>query len=686
MDDRLFFHLTGARTGARLEASSGLRPALFAQYRDLTKLRYDYPVVLATDPGTDEPAAIALSARIDELLRAIAREGPDGERLRRNVLRIEREIRVLLSEGVDGTLSTLWSVACERLATRRGPAFTEDATRARAALHADGELLSCDPRTPSRLVTHLWRRAESGKARAMRTLIDTLSLRLSELVRADHLRSAEGRGTAALRSGVGATHQALFDFDVMAKLLSAPSGASALSALRRERISRTVATLRAERFFGSERPFAFAFDSVDQALVAYGAREQAMAELVRAIAIAELEVRGGYVEAKHDAFFDSFGARSLSDADRSAFPDYLVVVSAERTDAAQRARVIEGLTCGIPMKIVFATADAFGLDAQVATTAMGLGDAFVLQASAAQLYRVRDRVSAALAYRGPSLISVFAPSDRQGAASYLVSAAATESRAFPTFSYDPAAGPDWARRFTLHDDPQPERTWPAYSVSYADAAFRRVNETVAFTLADLAVCVPEQAAELAIVPRDGWDAALMPIDAWLDGPRDGSVPFVYAVDGGAGLHRLVVGDRLARRTRRCAEAWRRLREIDALKREAVGTAPASVAAPVAVAVVAEARPTTPVIAEDAPAAPSSDEPYIETPRCTTCNECTGVNPRMFAYNDNKQAYIKDPSAGTFKDLVEAAEGCQVAIIHPGKPRDPKEPGLEELLQRAAAFV
>ena len=80
-----------------------------------------------------------------------------------------------------------------------------------------------------------------------------------------------------------------------------------------------------------------------------------------------------------------------------------------------------------------------------------------------------------------------------------------------------------------------------------------------------------------------------------------------------------------------------------------------------------------------------DEPWIETPRCSTCNECTGINDRMFAYNDNKQAYVKDSSAGTFRELVEAAEACQVAVIHPGKPRDPNEPGLEELVERAKAF-
>jgi hypothetical protein len=59
---------------------------------------------------------------------------------------------------------------------------------------------------------------------------------------------------------------------------------------------------------------------------------------------------------------------------------------------------------------------------------------------------------------------------------------------------------------------------------------------------------------------------------------------------------------------------------------------------------------------------------------------------MFAYNANQQAYIKDINAGTYRQLVEAAESCQVAIIHPGKPRDPSEPGLDELIERARPFL
>ena len=45
------------------------------------------------------------------------------------------------------------------------------------------------------------------------------------------------------------------------------------------------------------------------------------------------------------------------------------------------------------------------------------------------------------------------------------------------------------------------------------------------------------------------------------------------------------------------------------------------------------------------------EAYIDSARCTSCDECTNLNKKMFAYNADKQAYIKDASAGTFKQLV-----------------------------------
>lgn len=80
-----------------------------------------------------------------------------------------------------------------------------------------------------------------------------------------------------------------------------------------------------------------------------------------------------------------------------------------------------------------------------------------------------------------------------------------------------------------------------------------------------------------------------------------------------------------------------------------------------------------------------EETWIDTPLCTSCNDCIQINPRLFVYDDNKQARIGDPRAGTYAQLVEAAERCPVRCIHPGQPLDASEAGIDALLTRAALF-
>ncbi|MGZ8231846.1 MAG: hypothetical protein ACXW2A_17290, partial [Burkholderiales bacterium] len=51
----LAFHLTGAITSGALHAIDelSLRPALLAPYRDLTQLRYDFPIVLLRENSSE---------------------------------------------------------------------------------------------------------------------------------------------------------------------------------------------------------------------------------------------------------------------------------------------------------------------------------------------------------------------------------------------------------------------------------------------------------------------------------------------------------------------------------------------------------------------------------------------------------------------------------------------------------
>jgi pyruvate-ferredoxin/flavodoxin oxidoreductase len=76
-------------------------------------------------------------------------------------------------------------------------------------------------------------------------------------------------------------------------------------------------------------------------------------------------------------------------------------------------------------------------------------------------------------------------------------------------------------------------------------------------------------------------------------------------------------------------------------------------------------------------------PWIDSEECTACDECIKINPSMFKYDDNQKAYIADPHAGPYSDLVKAAEKCTAQIIHPGLPRDRSAPDIDKWIARGA---
>jgi ferredoxin len=350
---------------------------------------------------------------------------------------------------------------------------------------------------------------------------------------------------------------------------------------------------------------------------------------------------------------------------------------------------------------------------QLASLAMGLNEVYVLQSSASNLFQFAGRLHKGVSYRGPALFSVYSGANAKAAGlpPYLMAAAAMESRAFPAFTYDPSAGANWAARFSLQANSQVDLDWPVKGFAYEDEQHQGVTEDLAFTVVDFLAADRRYAAQLARVPREKWNGSMIAVDETLAKERKGlpdKVPSLLMVDGQNRLQKVLVTQSLIRQASRCREMWHSLQELggihnshaeqllareqkaweERMRKEAEAAVPVSApvaAQPVATAAApSSAAPAVAEVAEEPERNP--DEAYIETERCSTCNECTQINNKMFAYNANQQAYIADINAGTYAQLVEAAENCQVAIIHPGKPRNPNEPGLEELLKRAEAVA
>jgi hypothetical protein len=716
---QLVFHLTGKRQGDSLSGIEGLdlRPAPLAPYRDLAALRYDFPVVLAEDGAG---AVHSLSNLVNAVLKEVAPRGIEGERLRRHALQLECEIRRAVDGGARGRLAELWDVAAARLGAREGETLEQVLRHAGTALRVDGPVLGCSHDLPAQLITHVWQVTQRGKARRFHVDLSRLVLKLSDILRAAFSHSLAGRKPQSLKQSLGGPHQDAFDFDALSRIVGKGAPRDELPASRRQRIEHALAELESQRFFAAERAdedegracFGFQFDNCAAAAKAFRERLPEVAALVKAISIAELEAAGRYVEAEHDLVFDAFGEHSLTADDLARFPDYLVCIPPERNDAPENANLMEMLSSALPVKVLVQTSDllqeasigtgrfAFGVrSARLATTAMGLGGMFVLQASSADLFALRHRVERGMACREPALFSVFAGAPRGTGPlpTYLSAAAAKQSRAFPAFSYDAGAGRNWAERFSLENNPQPEDDWPVESLPYVDTAWQRASERCAFTFADFMLCDARSAAHFARVPSERWGASMVPAADWLalgDAEAAQRVPYVLAVDADDALQRVIVDSRMMQATRRCLLLWQRLQEHGGVhdshaerllaREKAAWAADQATKAPQP---AAEMPTKVPAAAATETAAPmhSRDEAWIDTPRCPSCNECQLINDRMFGYDERKQAFIKDLAAGSYRQLVEAAESCQVAIIHPGKPRDPNEPGIEELLARAEPF-
>jgi ferredoxin len=710
----------------------GLRPALFAGYRELNQLRYDFPLLLV-EGRADGQFAQSLSGVIDSALASVAR-GSDGERIRKHVLRLEQEIRTLASGATGSSFSALWDKAAAQFTETADKLVEDSLRRTRAAIKISGAVVDCDATLPSRLLQHAWAAGQRQKAEGFRKDLDRLVLKLSDILKADYERSDAGRSAKHLQASVGTGFGDAFDFDAMSRMLSKALPKDAFPESRRKRIRELLSTLNEQQFIPSikasavnssaAQPYPFLFESCADALAAFRQRMPKLIELARAIAIAGLEVEGQYSEARHDALFEQFGANGLDPQDLAQFPDYLVCVNAEKMQAPEHAHLMEILSSGLPIKVLLQIDDILeespngqgNLTAgvrsrQIASMAIGLNEVYILQSSSSNLYRFRERILRGLTYRGTALFSVFsgASAKASGLPPYLMAAAAMESRAFPAFTYDPSAGPNWAARFYLEANSQVDLDWPIQTFAYEDELHQRVSENLAFTLVDFVASDHRYAKHLARVPRDKWNGSMIAVDESLISERKGlpdKVPSLLMVDADNVLQKVIVDERLIRQARRCREMWHSLQELGGVhnshaerllarekkaweermqqetKLQAVPAvsapglaAPAAAASPVAASEILEQEPER-----------SPDEAYIETPRCSTCNECTTINNKLFSYDGNQQAFIADINAGTYAQLVEAAESCQVSIIHPGKPRNPKEPGLEELLKRAELFM
>jgi ferredoxin len=370
-------------------------------------------------------------------------------------------------------------------------------------------------------------------------------------------------------------------------------------------------------------------------------------------------------------------------------------------------------------------------------------EAFAVASTLARPVRLVERLVRMARVRRPAVALYHLPALEPAELRSLLAEAALEGRAGSDFCYDPDAGTSWADRFDLAGSPGPERMWPVHSATYLEGSAERTLE-LALTFADAVALEPAFLPHFWVIPRAAWDDAQLPLAEWLEArdpeTRKRSIPFLWVLDADNCVQRAVVTRELAMACSDRMRAWRFVQEVagyenvfaeraavaareqalaeaaeveqahagelervrnvatrEAMERLAsalvsgdglaavVTSATAPTTAAPAPAVTSESAAPEPAAEVEEQKTLSFDEPYIVSSMCTSCNECIDLNSQLFRYNADKQACIGDVAAGTFAELVKAAELCPARCIHPGKPRSGDATATPAMIKRAAKF-
>jgi pyruvate-ferredoxin/flavodoxin oxidoreductase len=466
-----------------------------------------------------------------------------------------------------------------------------------------------------------------------------------------------------------------------------------------------------------------------------------MAEGFRAVRMAELELGGEYNPLVHDDFFARFtwpqfseeewrlcppvvsiggdgamydiGFQNLSRALMSGLPIKILVVDTQVYSNTGGQACTSGFISQVSDMAPFGSAKQGKQEARKEISLIGMAHrtAYVLQGTIANATHLIEGYIDGLNSRRPALFNIYAvcPPEHGVADDRAVeqSKLAVEGRAYPLFKFDPDRGTTFSECVSLDGNPALDEDWPTYALKYLDEDGKEAALTVPMTFADFAATEGRFGKQFKKAPPETWNDKMVALAEFVrldKDERDGRFPYIWAVDAKNRLMRLLVTDDLVRATEERRQFWRQLKNVAGLDRpdvdeeaiaqraraELVQKLTASLASfgvsadGMAASAAPAASGAVPAPAEAA-AADGHDPVWIETPECTACDECTFINPKIFAYNDQKQAIVINPKGGPYADIVRAAEKCTAACIHPGTPWNPHEPNLEKLLVRAAKF-
>lgn len=548
---------------------------------------------------------------------------------------------------------------------------------------------------------------------------------VSDILLVEDLRTTSHKESHLQRT-MGDFAGASLDLSAVSKVLGKRSDKSALDAETKIRVESLKAKLSEfHKNFETKLPACkISRNSVPEIVEADAVKHlNVMAECFKLIRMAWLERNAKFEPSVHQRFFADFSWENLNNEEVALCPPFVVLVSEQAEKDFYFQTLLPLLTSGLPIKVIlerkqvrasyhaFNRSSALRCALEVEMLPVALNGVYVLQDTVARPQAV-EHLKAGLVSPRPGLFSIFQDTDSERCDR------AVQSRAFPLFRYDPDKSDVFLKRFDLTGNPDTTSLWSNQTLEYTQSNGKKDRLQKRYTFADFAATEAAFQAEYSDLPaaQESRSIELADYLELASSERSGKIPFVTILGSGNVLVKRVPSMKIVAQTADKRHLWKSLCEVSGInnpyvteleaqirkeltaqfhgemakqkqdlqaqmdqeKQDAVSIAMKNLASKLAGLSAIDvkeviAKPAvvkSSHVASTAPVAPApiveSDEPYIETKLCTGCDECITIDKNIFAYNANKQAYIKDPKGGPYKNLLKASQKCSAKIIHPGK--------------------
>ncbi|MBB4198020.1 pyruvate ferredoxin oxidoreductase [Rhodoblastus sphagnicola] len=339
-------------------------------------------------------------------------------------------------------------------------------------------------------------------------------------------------------------------------------------------------------------------DSPSVAMGLFEGHMAKMAEGFKIVRMAEMELKGAFVEERDRDFFNRFTYEHFSDEEWLLCPPVVSVGGDGAMYDIGFQNLSRMMMAGKPIKVLVVDTQVYsntggqactsGFVSQVSDMApygsarhgkteirkeisiigMAHRSTFMLQSTVAHVSHLLEGYIDGLNSRRPAVFNIYSVcppehgvgDDRTVAQSKL----AVESRAYPLFRYDPDAGVEFSACASLEGNPAVDADWPSYQLEYLDEKGEKARLDLPVTFADFAATEARFSKHFRKAPRETWNDSMIPLAELLDLPGDervGRFPYIWATDAKGRLMRLIVAEELVRSCEERQQFWRQLKDI-----------------------------------------------------------------------------------------------------------------------------